>query len=86
MTSPRHLDILIVENDQATARLTKEAFREAGMIDSVVSVPDGDVALAYLRREQPYRGQPRPDMVFLDLHLPKNPASRFWPRSRTIRR
>ncbi len=69
--SPARLDILIVENDPATARLTKEAFREAGLMDSVVSVPDGDVALAYLRREEPYSGQPRPDLVFLDLHLPK---------------
>lgn len=67
----RRLDILIVENDPATARLTKEAFREAGMMDAVVSVPDGEDALAYLRREGEHPDHPQPDLVFLDLHLPK---------------
>ena len=70
-TDPSRLDILIIENDPATARLTKEAFREAGMMDAVVSVPDGDIALAYLRREGEYANKPQPDLVFLDLHLPK---------------
>lgn len=65
------LDILVIENDPATARLTKEAFREVGLIDIVTTVPDGDEALAYLRREERYSGHPRPDMIFLDLHLPK---------------
>jgi two-component system, chemotaxis family, response regulator Rcp1 len=69
--SPRRLDILVIENDPATARLTKEAFKEAGLTDSVVSVPDGDVALSYLRREDRFAAQPLPDLVFLDLHLPK---------------
>ncbi len=68
---PPKLDILIVENDPATARLTKEAFCEAGLRDGVRSVPDGDEALAYLRREDKYSKHPHPDMIFLDLHLPK---------------
>jgi len=70
-TDSSRLDILIIENDPATARLTKEAFREAGMMDAVVAVPDGDIALAYLRREGHYANEPQPDLVFLDLHLPK---------------
>lgn len=65
------LDVLIVENDAAAARLTKEAFREAGLMQGVRSVPDGDEALAYLRREQKYKDHPHPDVIFLDLHLPK---------------
>jgi chemotaxis family two-component system response regulator Rcp1 len=69
--TPQRLDILIIENDPATARLTKEAFKEAGIMDSVVAVPDGDVALAYLRREKAYADQPRPDLIFLDLQLSK---------------
>src|ERR1700733_402684 len=69
--SPRRLDILVIENDPATARLTKEAFKEARLLDSVVSVPDGDVALSYLRQEDRFAAQPLPDLVFLDLHLPK---------------
>lgn len=69
--TPQRLDILIIENDPATARLTKEAFKEAGIMDSVVAVPDGDAALAYLRREKAYADQPQPDLIFLDLHLPR---------------
>jgi chemotaxis family two-component system response regulator Rcp1 len=65
------LDILIVENDPAAARLTKEAFREAGMMQAVQSVPDGDEALAYLRHEAKYKQHPHPDLIFLDLHLPR---------------
>ena len=65
------LDILIIENDPAMARLTKEAFREAGLMEILNTVPDGDEALAYLRREDKYAKYPHPDMIFLDLHLPK---------------
>lgn len=65
------LDVLIVENDPAAARLTMEAFREAGMLEAVESVRDGDEALRYLRREEKYRSKPHPDVIFLDLHLPK---------------
>lgn len=65
------LDILIVENDPAMARLTKEAFREAGLMELITSLPDGDEALAYLRREEKYSKHPHPDVIFLDLHLPK---------------
>ncbi len=68
---PPKLDILIIENDPAAARLTKEAFHEAGLTDGVRSVPDGDEALAYLRRKDKYSKHPHPDMIFLDLHLPK---------------
>lgn len=65
------LDVLIVENDPAAARLTKEAFREAGLQQGVRSLPDGDQALAFLRREQNFKNHPHPDIIFLDLHLPK---------------
>lgn len=67
----RKLDILIIENDPAAVLLTKEAFREAGMTEFVYSVPDGDEALAYLRRKEKYADRPQPDLILLDLHLPK---------------
>ena len=66
-----NLEILIVENDPATARLTVEAFREAGIEKGVVCVRDGDQALSYLRHEGEHRFAPHPDLIFLDLHLPK---------------
>jgi chemotaxis family two-component system response regulator Rcp1 len=64
-------EVLIVENDPAAARLTKEAFREAGIHEGVRSVPDGDEALALLRRQAQHADAALPDIVFLDLHLPK---------------
>ncbi|MGA8025697.1 MAG: response regulator [Bryobacteraceae bacterium] len=68
---PQGLDILLIENDPAMARLTKEALREAGLMEVVNAVPDGDEALAYLRHEDKYAKHPHPDIIFLDLHLPK---------------
>ena len=68
--SPGNFNILIIENDPAAARLTKEAFKEAGFTGGVVSVPNGAVALAYLRREGSHSNQPEPALIFLDLHLP----------------
>ena len=67
----RELDILLIENDPAMAVLTKEAFREAGLYDRIVVVRNGDDALSYLRRDSQYSGEPYPDLIFLDLHLPK---------------
>jgi CheY-like chemotaxis protein len=69
--SAEKFDVLIIENDPATARLTKEAFQEAGLTKCIRSVPDGDEALAYLRHENGYSNHPHPDVIFLDLHLPK---------------
>ena len=69
--SQEQLDILIIENDPASARLTKEAFREAGLTKGVRSVPDGEEALAHLRRQGQHANHPHPDLIFLDLHLPK---------------
>jgi two-component system, chemotaxis family, response regulator Rcp1 len=67
----QNLEILIIENDPATARLTKEAFRDAGITEGVRSVLNGDEALAALRREGAYNNHPAPHLIILDLHLPK---------------
>ena len=67
----QELDILLIENDPSMALFVKEAFREAGFHDRVTSVPNGDDGLAYLRHERRHAGQPYPDLIFLDLHLPK---------------
>ena len=65
------LDILLVENDAGMAELTNIAFKEAGLHEGVTCVQDGDEALAFLRKEEHYQGHQHPDMIFLDLHLPK---------------
>src|SRR5438309_3722615 len=68
-TSP--FEVLIVENDPAASRLTQEAFRETGVTEGIRCVRDGDEALDLLRGEGQYTGHPLPDIIFLDLHLPK---------------
>lgn len=71
-TETKHeLDILLIENDPAMAQLIKEACREADLLEQIFSVPNGDDALAYLRREPQYANKPYPDLILLDLHLPK---------------
>jgi len=63
--------ILIVEDNPADSRLLDEAFREAQIQTSRSIVRDGVEALAFLRREGRYRDAPRPDLILLDLNLPK---------------
>jgi CheY-like chemotaxis protein len=67
----RLMHILLVEDNPADARLTAEALRESKIPSSLDLIDDGDEAMAFLRREGKYRDAPRPDLVLLDLNLPK---------------
>ncbi len=58
--------ILLVEDNPGDVRLTREALRDADLSVELVDVPDGEQAMAYLRG-----GAERPDLVLLDLNLPK---------------
>lgn len=62
--------ILLVEDNPADAELLTEILLER-KLGSVAVVEDGEQALAYLNRESPYASAPRPDLVLLDLNLPK---------------
>ena len=63
--------ILLVEDNAGDVRLTREALREASVAVELTAVADGEQALAYLRAEGEHAGAPRPDLVLLDLNLPK---------------
>lgn len=65
------IDILLVEDNPADVLLTREAFRHARVAVTVHSVPDGEKALAYLRREQSFAASPEPGMILLDLNMPR---------------
>ncbi len=69
MTRPAR--VLLVEDNEADVRLTREALRDAGDDIRLSSVTDGELALAYLRRENGYEEAPRPDLMLLDLNLPR---------------
>ncbi len=65
------VEILLVEDNPGDVRLTKEAFKEAKVRNNINVVMDGVEAMAYLRREGEYAEAIRPDIVLLDLNLPK---------------
>lgn len=67
----RAAEFLLVEDNPGDVRLTQEALRESKVINNLNVVGDGQAALAFLRREGKYAGAPRPDVILLDLNLPK---------------
>ena len=71
MMAVRPVDILLVEDSPADVRLTREALKEAKVLNELHVVKDGVAALAFLRRKGAYAEKPRPDLVLLDLNLPK---------------
>ena len=71
MTKPRRMDILLVEDDPGDVELTREGLREATMLVNLHVVDDGEKALKFLRKEPPYAEAVRPDIVLLDLNMPR---------------
>jgi two-component system, chemotaxis family, response regulator Rcp1 len=63
--------ILLVEDNPGDVRLTREALRDDKIRNEIVVVTDGVDALAYLRKEAPYGQAVRPDLILLDLNLPR---------------
>ena len=68
---PRIINVLLVEDDPGDVLMTREAFEEHKVGNRLNVVSDGVDALAYLRKEEPYQGAVRPDLILLDLNLPK---------------
>ncbi len=69
--SPRPLNILLVEDSADDVELTMEGFKEGKLIHQLDVVDDGIEALNYLRRVGKYADAVRPDVILLDLNLPK---------------
>lgn len=65
------VDILLVEDNPGDVRLTQEAFTEARINNDLHVVNDGESALAFVEQRGEYADAPRPDLVLLDLNLPK---------------
>ena len=63
--------ILLVEDNPGDARLTQEAMRDTKMANLMHVVEDGVEAMQFLRRQGRYGDAPRPDLILLDLNLPK---------------
>ncbi len=67
----RSIEILLVEDSPSDAALAIEAFENAKVANRIVLVEDGIEALVYLRGQGKYAGEPRPDIILLDLNLPR---------------
>lgn len=65
------IEILLVEDNPDDVELTTRSFKKARMQNRVSVAGDGVEALAFLRREGKYAGAPRPDIILLDLNLPR---------------
>lgn len=71
MFSGKPVEILLVEDNPADVRLTIEALKDAKVFNQLNVVSNGADALTYLRRQGPYSEATRPDLILLDLNLPK---------------
>lgn len=67
----KNIEILLVEDNPADIRLAQEAFKDAKVHNILYTVGDGEEAMAFLRREGKYADAARPDLILLDLNLPK---------------
>ncbi|MEM7620656.1 MAG: response regulator [Pseudomonadota bacterium] len=67
----RPIEILLVEDSEADIFLTKEAFQEAKIANRLHIARDGEQALAILKKETPYGNHVTPDLILLDINLPK---------------
>jgi CheY-like chemotaxis protein len=70
-TGNRPIEILLVEDNLGDARLTEEALKEGKVRNNLYHARDGVEAMEFLLREGPHKDKPRPDLVLLDLNLPR---------------
>lgn len=65
------INILMVEDNPGDARLTREALKDSKLANNLFHAKDGVEAMAFLRREGEHASMPQPDIVLLDLNLPR---------------
>ena len=71
MTDRKEIDVLLVEDDPGDVLMTREAFEENKVANRLAVVSDGESAMAFLRKQGQFVDAPTPDLVLLDLNLPR---------------
>ena len=71
------IDILLVEDNMGDARLTAEALKDARVLNRLHHVTNGEEALTYLRQEIPHQATAGPDLILLDLNMPRMDGREF---------
>jgi chemotaxis family two-component system response regulator Rcp1 len=67
----RPAELLLIEDNHGDALLTREAFRAAKVANRLSVARDGEEAMSMLRQQEPHANHPRPDLIMLDLTLPR---------------
>ncbi|MEW5743943.1 MAG: response regulator [Nitrospirota bacterium] len=67
----RMIEVLLVEDNPGDVRLMQEALKEAKVVNHLTIATDGEEAMSFLRREGRFSSAPQPDVILLDLNLPK---------------
>jgi two-component system response regulator len=70
-TNPKFIEVLLVEDNPADVRLTREALKGGKIWSHLHVVEDGAEAMAFVQQQGRYATAPRPDLILLDLNLPK---------------
>jgi CheY-like chemotaxis protein len=70
-TTGQPVEVLLAEDNPGDARLTEKAFEQGNILNNLHIVGDGVEAMKFLRQEGEYQGKPRPDLVLLDLNMPR---------------
>jgi len=78
-TMAKPIEILLVEDNPGDVRLTREAFKEGKVLNNLSVVEDGAEAMAFLYQQGKYADAPRPDLILLDLNLPKKDGRQVLP-------
>ena len=68
---PRPIEVLLVEDDPGDVLMTREAFADYKIANNLNVVTNGEDAISYMRKQGPYADVPTPDLVLLDLNLPR---------------
>jgi len=77
MTTPRPFIVLLVEDEPADAHLVRVALRENRLLADLFVACDGVEALQFLRRKERFHQAPRPDLILLDLNMPRMDGREF---------
>lgn len=71
MNNQKQIEILLVEDNPGDIRLTKEALKDGKINNNINVVMDGEQAIAYLKKQNEFANSVSPDLILLDLNLPK---------------